>query len=64
MKQVLYIAKDLSYFTPEPEEGEVLQLKKIPFNEVYEMVMNGEITDSISVASILKTKILIDKGVI
>lgn len=61
---VIYIAKDLSYFTPEPEEGEVLQLKKKPFNEVYEMVMNGEITDSISVAGILKTKILIDKGVI
>lgn len=60
----IYIAKGLSYFDPEPEEGEILQIKKLPFNEVYDMVMNGEITDSLSVAGILKTKILIDKGAI
>jgi len=59
---VIYIAKNLSYYKPEPEEGEVLQLKKLPFNDVYQMVMNGEITDSLSVAGILKAKILIDKG--
>ncbi|MDF1672916.1 MAG: NUDIX hydrolase [Vicingaceae bacterium] len=59
---VIYIAKDLSYYTPEPEEGEVLQIKKLPINEVYKMVMAGEITDSLSVSGILKTKILIDKG--
>ena len=59
---ILYIAKDLSYHTPEPEDGEVLQLKKLPFEEAYQMVMNGTITDSLSVAGILKTKLLIDKG--
>jgi 8-oxo-dGTP pyrophosphatase MutT (NUDIX family) len=61
-KGIIFVAKDLSYFNPEPEEGEVLQIKKLPFNKVYEMVMKGEITDSLSVAGILKTKILIDKG--
>jgi len=59
---IIYIAKELSYFEPEPEEGEVLQIKKLPFAEVYKMVMNGEITDSLSVAGILKTKLLIDQG--
>ena len=59
---VIYIAKELSYFDPEPEDCEVLQIKKIPFNDVYEMVMNGELTDSLTVAGILKTKLLIDKG--
>ncbi len=59
---IIYIAKGLSYFNPEPESGEVLELKKIPFNEVYEMVMNGDITDSLTVAGILKAKLLIDKG--
>ena len=59
---VIYIAKDLSYFEPEPESCEVLQIKKIPLNTVYEMVMRGEITDSLSVSGILKTKILVDKG--
>jgi ADP-ribose pyrophosphatase len=61
---VIYIAKDLSYFDPEPEDCEVLQIKKLPLNTVYEMVMSGEITDSLTVSGILKTKILIDKGVI
>jgi ADP-ribose pyrophosphatase len=61
---VIYIAKDLSYFDPEPEDCEVLQIKKLPLITVYDMVMSGEITDSLTVAGILKTKILIDKGVI
>ena len=60
-KGIVYVAKELSFFEAEPEECEVLQLKKLPFTTVYEMVMNGEITDSISIAGILKTKILIDK---
>jgi ADP-ribose pyrophosphatase len=59
---VIYIAKDLSYHEPEPEDCEVLQVKKVHINEVYKMVMNGEITDSLTVAGILKTKLLMDKG--
>ena len=61
-KGIIYIAKELSFFEAEPEECEVLQIKKLPFNTVHEMVMNGEITDSLSVSGILKTKILIDNG--
>jgi 8-oxo-dGTP pyrophosphatase MutT (NUDIX family) len=61
-KGEIFIARELSYYDPEPEEGEVLEIKKLPFNEVYEMVINGEITDSLTVAGILKTKVLIDKG--
>lgn len=59
---ILYIAKGLSHHIPNPEDGEVLQLKKLPFEEAYQMVMAGIITDSLSVAGILKTKLLIDKG--
>tara|TARA_R110001592_G_C13163200_1_gene749127 strand:- start:1283 stop:1843 length:561 start_codon:yes stop_codon:yes gene_type:complete len=57
---IVYVVKDLEYFEPEPDEDEVLTLKKIHINDAYEMVMNGGITDSLSVAGILKTKILID----
>lgn len=59
---IIYIAKELEQFDPEPGEDEVLAIKKIPFNEAYDMVMHGEITDSLSIAGILKTKILIDSG--
>jgi 8-oxo-dGTP pyrophosphatase MutT (NUDIX family) len=60
----IYLAQDLEQDTAEPEETEDLQIKKVPFSEAFEMVMNGEITDSLSVAGILKAKILMDKGLI
>lgn len=58
---IIYIAKKLSLHQSTPEEGEVLQIKKLPFDVVYKMVMNGEITDSLSVAGILKLKLLLDE---
>lgn len=61
---IIYVAKDLEYFEPTPEENEVLTLKKIPLNQVFDMVMKGEITDSLSVAGILKAKLLLDKGIL
>ncbi len=59
---VIYIAKGLSFFDPVPEDCEVLQIKKLPFNTVFDMVMTGKITDSITISGVLKTKILMDKG--
>ncbi len=59
----VFVAQDLTEGISEPEETEELVIKKLPFTKAYEMVMEGEITDSISVAAILKVKILIDKGV-
>ena len=59
---IIYVAKDLEYFEPEPEEEEVLTLKKVSINDAYNMVMEGSITDSLSVAGILKVKILIDNN--
>jgi ADP-ribose pyrophosphatase len=58
----IYIARDLSIGVAEPEETEELVLKKLPFEEAYQMVMKGEITDSMSVAAILKAKILMLEG--
>lgn len=54
---IIFLAQDLSYGESEPEETEKLILKKLPFLEAYQMVLNGEITDSLSVAAILKVKI-------
>ena len=54
---IIFLAQDLSYGDSEPEETEKLVLKKLPFLEAYQMVLNGEITDSLSVAAILKVKI-------
>jgi 8-oxo-dGTP pyrophosphatase MutT (NUDIX family) len=59
---IIYIARDLKMGPAAPEETEELTLKKLPFEQAYQMVINGEITDSMSVAGILKTKILIQEG--
>jgi ADP-ribose pyrophosphatase len=59
-----YVAKGLSYIGEEPEEDEQLTIKKIPFEEVFQMVMRGEIRDALAVGSILKAKMLIDRGLI
>ncbi len=45
-----------------PEETEQLQVKKVPFEEVYQMVINNEITDAITVAAVLKIKLMIMEG--
>lgn len=51
---VVYLAENLTEGETEFEETEILQIKKLPFKEALEMVMSGEITDSISLAGILK----------
>ncbi|MNY51721.1 hypothetical protein D3C86_1873370 [compost metagenome] len=56
------MARDLTQGESSPEETEQLELQKLPFDDAYQMVINGEITDSMSVAAILKTKILILDG--
>ena len=45
-----------------PESTEQLRVKKIPFDEVYDMVMQNKITDALSIAAILKIKLLMSEG--
>lgn len=59
---VIYLARKLSQQMACPEETEQLQVKKLPFEEAYQMVERGEITDSMSVAAILKVKLMLADG--
>jgi len=59
---VIYLARNLSQQTACPEETEQLQVKKCPFEEVYQMVERGDITDAMSVAAILKVKLMLVDG--
>lgn len=61
---VVYLAKNLTFTNSNPEETESLQVKKLPLNKAFEMVANGQITDSVSVAALLKVELLISKGTI
>lgn len=51
-----YIAQDLSFGDAQPEETELLKVRKLPFAEAFNMVMDGEITDALSVCTILKAQ--------
>jgi 8-oxo-dGTP pyrophosphatase MutT (NUDIX family) len=59
---IVFLARQLQQQEPEPEETEQLQIKKVSFEEAYQMVEKGMITDSISVAAILKVKLMIADG--
>jgi 8-oxo-dGTP pyrophosphatase MutT (NUDIX family) len=59
---VIYLARNLSQQTASPEETEQLNIMKLPFEEAYQMVERGEITDSMSVAAILKVKLMLTDG--
>jgi 8-oxo-dGTP pyrophosphatase MutT (NUDIX family) len=56
---IIFMARDLEQNIPIPEETEELKIKKMPFEEAYQLVKNGRITDSMSVAAIQKMKLLI-----
>lgn len=49
-----FLAEDLSFGNPDFDESEKLEIWKLPFEDALDMVMKGEITDSLSVATILK----------
>lgn len=54
----IFMAENLKFSKAEPEETEDLQLIKVTLNEALKMVMENKITDSISIAGILKAAIL------
>lgn len=58
----IFVAKELNFGEAQPEETEQLQIKKIPFKELFQMVMNNEITDSLTVAGVMKLHYLIESG--
>lgn len=56
---IIYIARNLSFHEPEPEEDEELEQRKLPFSELYGMVQRGEVRDSLTVAAVLKIQLMI-----
>ncbi|MDQ3536583.1 MAG: NUDIX hydrolase [Bacteroidota bacterium] len=50
----VYLAQDLQFGATEYDETEDIKIWKLPFTKVIDMAMDGSITDSISLAGILK----------
>ncbi len=49
----LFLAEDLSEGTAAPEETEVFQIKRLPLAEAVQLVLKGEIRDSMAVVGLL-----------
>ncbi len=60
-KAIIFLARELEQREPMPEETEQLVVRRVPFEEAYGMVEKGLITDAMSVAAILKAKLLLSE---
>jgi len=58
----VFVAQDLTLGESTPEDTEELVIKKLPFNQVVEMVMEGKITDSLAMLAVMKVQLLLDRG--
>jgi 8-oxo-dGTP pyrophosphatase MutT (NUDIX family) len=56
---IIYLARDLQQFEAEPEDTEQLIIHKLPFEDVYQMVCNGKIADSMTIAAVLKVQLML-----
>ncbi|NWH09354.1 MAG: NUDIX hydrolase [Alphaproteobacteria bacterium] len=57
-----FLATGLEIGEAEPEESEVLALRRVPFTEAIEMVARGEITDAITVALLFRVRLMAERG--
>jgi 8-oxo-dGTP pyrophosphatase MutT (NUDIX family) len=57
-----FLARNLSFGEAAPEDTESLRVKKMPFQEAYEMVLDGRITDALSMLGIFRVKAMLDAG--
>lgn len=55
---IIYLAEELTFGEATPEESEDLKVKKVSLKDALDMVVHGEITDSLSVAGLLKLKLI------
>jgi 8-oxo-dGTP pyrophosphatase MutT (NUDIX family) len=61
-KGMVYLATGLEQREAAPEETEQLLVRKLPFEEAYQLVKDFEITDSLSIAAIQKIKLMMLEG--
>lgn len=56
----MYLAQDLQFGETDLDEDEYLDLERVPFNQLVEQILSGEIRDAKTIAAVLKTKLLLN----
>ena len=59
---VIYLAWDLEHTEAEPEDTEALTVARVPFPRVLDLVLDGTITDAMTVTAVLKARVLAERG--
>ena len=59
---VIFLAWDLEHTEAEPEDTEALTVVRMPFGRVLDLVMDGTITDAMTVTAVLKAHVLAERG--
>jgi len=57
----VYLAEDLSMSSATPDETEKLQIKKLPFKDVWHMVLRYEIKDALAIIAIMRVYMYLKK---
>ena len=55
---IVFLAESLTFLGTSHEDTENLRLERLHFSKLYKQVLDGDITDSISVAAVLKLAVL------
>ena len=55
----MYLARDLTFGETHLDEDEFLNLERVPFDQLVEQVLSGEIRDAKTIAVVLKGKLLL-----
>jgi len=58
-KLYLYLARGLTFGACDPDEDEFLQIERVPFSQLVEQCLRGEIRDAKTVIAVLKAKLLL-----
>ncbi|MBQ5311461.1 MAG: NUDIX hydrolase [Oscillospiraceae bacterium] len=58
----IYLARGLVFGSAHPDEGEYLDIIKVPLDEAVSMVLDGRIPDAKTQIAVLKTRLILDKG--
>ena len=56
----VYLSQDLRFGEMDLDEDEYLDLERIPFHQLVEQILSGEIRDAKTIAAVLKTKLLLN----
>lgn len=55
----MYLAQDLTFGESALDEGEFLNLERVPFDDLVQQVLSGSIKDAKTIAAVLKAKLLL-----